>query len=158
MKYILITLLFISTGLTLNSDNNHYRVRLNIIVFLDGKIIKTRGHFEYKNRKNQINQIPFEGTIGEMHLKKNDYNTLKDLKLKDSLCLVINHIPFSNDDIEVYKGKIFYPNSIFNDFTVIRITNLNKRKNNYYFGISTPSVITPFIPQEYNMFEVYEDD
>jgi len=123
-------------------------VHLNGIVFVDGKLSNATGYFESVNSKEKIN---FSYVIGDFILKKLDYDLLKNLSETDSIYINLEYIPKLYGEVKSYRKKIDYPQILWGSYFVFRITNL--KKNKYYFGISSPSIISPFIRKEYYMFD-----
>lgn len=129
--------------------------RINCIIFIDGKLPGIseiyNEHFTFSDSSNNDVKIDFEYIIGEMIFSDVNYYLLDSLNPDEEVTL-----NFSYRDM---KGKEYYYSGelikewVFYRYLVIRITNLNKKKGEYYFGYSTPGISKMFIKKEYNMFD-----
>jgi len=148
--FLIIYLIFIS--LMAYSQSEH----INCTIFIDGKLPDLdvlRGDFSFKDSTQKERIIPFEYVIGEIHLSSDDWKYLHSLAPQDDLCTNLTYKSKNGQKLH-YTGllKIAW---LDYRYIIIRITNLNKKRDEFYFGVSTPGISTKFIKQEYNMFEDY---
>ena len=139
-------------SLMAHSQNEH----INCTIFIDGKLPDLdilRGCFSFTDSTQKERIIPFEYVIGEIHLSLEDWNYLHSLDPQDNLCINLTYNSKGGHKLH-YTGilKIAW---LDYRYIIIRITNLNKKRGKFYFGVSTPGISTKFIKQEYNMFEDY---
>lgn len=127
--------------------------RINCVIFIDGKLPTGiyDEYFSYTDSSGNKRKIDFDYMIGEIKLSSKNKKALCLLGLDAEIEINLSYKKY-NSRIYNYSGviKVAFLNY---DYLVIRITNLNKRTNEYYFGYSTPGETTKFIKQEYNMFE-----
>lgn len=130
-------------------------VKVNCIVFIDGKLPRgiTETYFEI-NGNGEKKRIDFEYTIGDLLMEKEDLDFLVSEFRDDEIDMYLTYRNY-NDEIFHYNGMV-RPIFFTYDWLVIRITNLNKKKGEYYFAYSTPDVIMPFRSKEYFMFEEFK--
>ena len=128
--------------------------RINCTIFIDGKLpglSVLNGYFLSKNDTEKEIQIQFKYVIGEIQMTKENSNLINSLAPNDDLTICLSY----RDE----KGRKFNYSEVLKvewlryRYLVIRITNLNKKRKEYYFGYSTPGVIKKFIKKEYKMFE-----
>lgn len=130
---------------------------INCIIFIDGKLPDGSWiydtYFSYSDSAGNIKKINFSYEIGDIHLTKENSSLLSVLKPEEELAINFKHKKYSGK-VYTYTGnlKIEWLNY---RYLVIRITNLNKKNGDYYFGYSTPGESKKFIKKEYNMFEDY---
>lgn len=129
--------------------------KVNCIVFIDGKLPTGifDEYFLFIDSIGNEKRIDFQYSIGDILLTDENAKKLWALNKEDEVQM---NLSYKN-----YEGKAFSYSGMIKvawlqySYLVIRITNLNKRKGEYYFGYSTPGVIKKFIKKEYNMFEEY---
>lgn len=149
MKYRFLVTMLLLIWQNAISQCNH----VNCIIFVDGKIpdcYTIRGFFEYDNGNlNEI--INFDYSIGEMNFSTESKNFIDSLNDKEDIILNLNYLDLENRQFSYRKKmKVKHLRDIF---LVIRITNLNIKKEEYYFGYSTYTHFDPLIKKEYNMFD-----
>ncbi len=151
MKALIISILIMASTLLLFSQNE----RINCIIFIDGKLPTGiyDGFFTYIDNSGNEKKIDFDYMIGEIQLSPKNKKALDSLQPNTEISM--------NFSYKMYHGQTYFYSGIikvsFLDYSylVIRITNLNKKTGEYYFGYSTPGETKKFIKKEYNMFEEY---
>jgi hypothetical protein len=149
MKTSFISLLIMVFTNSLFSQNE----RINCIIFVDGKlptgIFDT--HFSYIDNSGTTIIIDFDFMIGEIQLTSDNKKILDLLRPETEIKMAFSYKNYKGQICD-YSGTI--KAAFLNyDYLVIRITNLDKKTCDYYFGYSTPGEIKKFIKKEYNMFE-----
>lgn len=153
MRLLYISILFFSFHSVIFSQEDH----INCIIFVDGKLPAGSGiynsYFSYYDSIDNERKIDFRYVIGEIQLTEKNCKSLNSLNQNDSV--------FMNFSYRKYNGQTFTYSGVLKvawlsyRYLVIRITNLKKKKGEYYFGYSTPDVSKKFIHKEYDMFEEY---
>jgi hypothetical protein len=153
MKIIIIGAIFSLYCFTGLSQNH----RINCTIFIDGKL--PNGSWMYNeyfvsidSTGNEI-KIDYKYVIGEIQLTPENANLIYALEPENTLTI---YFTFKKYNGETYKyfgniraGWLNY------EYLILRITNLNSKKGEFYFGYNMPGLIKPFIKAEYNMFEEY---
>lgn len=151
MKALIISILVLASTPLLFSQN----ARINCIIFIDGKLPTGiyNGFFNYNDVSGSVKKIDFDYMIGEILVSHENKKVIDSLQPITEISM--------NFSYRMYNGQTFSYSGILKvsfltyNYLVIRITNLNKKKGEYYFGYSTPEVSKKFIRQEYDMFEKY---
>jgi hypothetical protein len=140
-----------SLSTTLLSQNE----RINCIVFIDGKLPSGvfDEYFIYTDSVGNLKKIDFEYAIGEIILSPDNKKTLDLLSPHADITINLSYKKYSGQ-VCTYSGAIKVA-FLYYDYLVIRITNLDKKTGEYYFGYSTPGETKKFINKEYNMFEEF---
>jgi hypothetical protein len=154
MRLLVISLLLFVFNSFIFSQVNH----VNCIIFIDGKLPEGswmyNEYFLYIDSVGNEKKIDFDYVIGEIQLTQENSNILHSLNPKDDLTI--------NFTYKKYDGQTFIYSGVLKvawlsyRYLVIRITNLNKKTGEYYFGYSTPGISKKLIKKEYNMFEDYK--
>lgn len=129
--------------------------KINCLIFIDGKLPLEGQIFDtylsYFDTANIETTIEFEYIVGDIILSEKNLNSIKVLNPFDEILMRFSFKSFDGQAIS-YSGKI--KSVLFNyRYFIIRITNLNMRKQTYSFGYSSPGGSTIFIKNEYYMFE-----
>lgn len=129
--------------------------KINCIIFIDGKLPTgiSNEYFSFTDNIGNERKIDFQYTIGDILLTDTNAKKLWSLDKEDEIQMNLSYKNYDGETFS-YSGKIKVAWLKYS-YLVIRITNLNKKKGEYYFGFSTPDVIKKFIKKEYNMFEEY---
>jgi hypothetical protein len=148
------SLLFLSF-LILSTISFAQSEKINCIIFIDGKLPQDNQIFDcyisFKDTNSIETIIEFDYIIGDLIISEKDLNSISVLNPLDDITI---HFSYKNFDGRAfsYLGKI--KSVLFKySYFLLRITNLNKRKQNYYFGYSSPGGSSSFIKKEYYMFE-----
>lgn len=140
--------------LMFNNISAQNQSRLNITIFFDGILINTNGQFEFQ-MANETKVIPFSYVIGDLFLSPENYNILKEISVEDSLYIVLHHKSYKGIETTL-KGNILNPHQLFEPYCIVRFTTINRRKQQYYFGLSSPGFSKAFLKRkEYFMLETY---
>ena len=149
MRTFIISILIMAFTPSLFSQNE----RINCIVFIDGKLPTGiyDEYFSYIDSSGSKRKLEFDYMIGEIKLSSENKKTLDLLKSDAEITMNLSYQKYNGQTYN-YSGaiKVAFLNY---DYLVIRITNLDKKTGEYYFGYSTPGEIKKFIKKEYNMFE-----
>ncbi len=149
MKTSLISILIMVCTNSLFTQNE----RINCIIFIDGKLPTgiLEAYFSYKDNSGNTRILDFNYMIGEIQLTTENKKILDLLGSETEIKMNFSYKKYCGQICD-YSGtiKVAFLNY---DYLVIRITNLNKKTCDYYFGYSTPGEIKKFIKKEYNMFE-----
>lgn len=129
--------------------------RINWIIFIDGKIPeKTVFNCElicYENSsKEKI--INLEYTIGDIKILTEDLYYLKenDSLLRDQLIMKLFFTEFTKNSHNKYVYSVrIYPKLLFNDYVVLRLNNIDKKKGICYQAISTDDWSNPWYKEPY---------
>jgi hypothetical protein len=131
--------------------------RINCTIFIDGKLPDGSWvydeYFSYSDSLGVVKKIKFDYVLGEIQLTSENAKIIHSLSSEDTIIINFTHKKYKGGNFN-YSGTIKVAWLSY-QYLVIRITNLSKKKGDYYFGYSTPDVIKKFIKQEYNMFEDY---
>ena len=149
MRTFIISILIMAFTPSLFSQNE----RINCIVFIDGKLPTGiyDEYFSYIDSSGSKRKLEFDYMIGEIKLSSENKKTLDLLGSDAEITMNLSYQKYNGQTYN-YSGaiKVAFLNY---DYLVIRITNLDKKTGEYYFGYSTPGEIKKFIKKEYNMFE-----
>ena len=110
---------------------------VNFIIMVDGKIPLSNGdahlHFIVKRENQKIDTIEADYIPGDIILEKPDFFKLQSDDVK-SISLEIHYKGLCKEEIKSYVYKIdFYKSWLQFDFTILRIYNLNSKKNKKIF-------------------------
>lgn len=153
MKLLIISLLLSCFSSFAFSQNEH----INCTIFVDGKLPGGSWiydeYFSYSDSTNSVVKIEFNYVTGEIQLSVDNANLIHTLRPENEITIHFTYKKYKGE-IYTYSGNLRVA-WLSNQYLVIRITNLNKKKGEYYFAYSTPGISKPFIKKEYNMFEEY---
>ncbi len=153
MRLLYISFLFFIFYSVLFSQEEH----INCTIFVDGKLpagsVIYNSYFSYCDIIGNERRIDFHYVIGEIQLTEKNSNSLYVLRPDDSISMNFSYRKY-NGQTFTYSGKLKMVWLSYR-YLIIRITNLNRKKGEYYFGYSTPDVSKKFIHKEYDMFEEY---
>lgn len=148
---VILSLFLFSINLSAHSQTEH----INCIIFVDGKLPYgchiSEGYFSYTDSIGGLQRIDFNYIIGEIHLKQENFIILQSLNVEDEISINFTHYEERAEN-SIYTG-ILKVEWLSYRYLIIRITTLNKKKGEYYFGYSTPGISKHFIKNEYYMFE-----
>ena len=151
MRILVTFILFFGFVSIVFSQEKH----VNCIIFIDGKLPGISDIYDecftFSDSSNIDVKIDFEYVIGEMIFSEANYLLLNSLDPTIKVTLDFKYRDMKGKEYN-YSGELI-TEWIFYRYLVIRITNLNKKKGEYYFGYSTPGISKMFIKKEYNMFE-----
>ena len=148
---LLLGLFLLNINLSALSQTDH----INCTIFIDGKLpygSTLRDHyFSYFDSTGVLHRIDFQYVIGEIQLTQENANILHSLDDNDEVTMHFTHYQYRAEN-SIYSGMLKVEWLTYR-YLIIRITTLNKKKGEYYFGYSTPGISKQFIKDEYNMFE-----
>jgi len=155
MRFSFIILCILSLNTYLYSQEED----INCIIFIDGKLPQgsyiSNTYFSFSDSIGDIKKINFSYEIGNIHLTQENSQSLNLLKSEDEVTINFKEKKYNGEEYSYYGNlKVKW---LYYRFLIIRITNLNKKKGDYYFGYSTPGESKKFIKKEYNMFEHYKE-
>jgi len=152
MKTFIISILIAALAPSLFSQNE----RINCILFIDGKLPTGiyNTYFSYFDSSGNVRKVDFDYMIGEIQLSSDIKKTLDLLGPGAEITMNLSYKKYDGQSY-IYSGclKVAF---LSYSYLVIRITNLNKKTGEYYFGYSTPGETKKFIKKEYDMFEDYK--
>lgn len=154
MKISLIILCILSLNTCLYSQEED----INCIIFIDGKLPQgsniSNTYFTFSDSIGDIKKINFSYEIGNIQLSQENLRSLNLLKPGEEVTINFKEKKY-NGEVYSYSGNLKVE-WLYYRYLIIRITNLNKKKGDFYFGYSTPGESKKFIKKEYNMFEDYK--
>ena len=154
MRFIFIILYIFSFYTYLYSQEED----INCIIFIDGKLPQGSNiyntYFTVTDSIGDIKKINFSYEIGNILLTKDNSQLLFELEPKEEITINFKHKKYNGEE-HSYAGNLKIEWLSYR-YLIIRITNLNKKNSDYYFGYSTPGESKKFIKKEYNMFEDYK--
>lgn len=130
--------------------------RINCTLFIDGKLPTgiSDTYFSYIDSSGNMVKVDFDYMIGEIQLSPDNRKTLNLLGPGAAITMHLSYKKYDGHTY-IYSGNLKVAFLSYS-YLVIRITNLNKKTGEYYFGYSTPGETKKFIKKEYNMFEDYK--
>ncbi|ALO15818.1 hypothetical protein L21SP5_02185 [Salinivirga cyanobacteriivorans] len=145
MKRLFISFFFLVNFVILFAQKDH----INCVIFVDGKLPGLESLNVSVKWSDSI-QVDLDYVIGEFQLSKEDKNLIESLDPNKELMMTVKY--FEKSKTYMYTSKIDAGWLTYR-YLIARITNLNKKKEKYYFGFSTPGPSNHFIKKEYNMLE-----
>lgn len=153
MRLLIICILTCCFNLSSFSQNE----KINCTIFIDGKLPDGSWvydeYFSYSDSLGVVKKVIFDYVLGEIQLTSENAKTIHSLSSEDSITINFTHKKYKGGNFN-YSGTVKVAWLSY-QYLVIRITNLSKKKGDYYFGYSTPEVSKKFIRKEYDMFEKY---
>lgn len=152
MKTFVIGIILLVFNVSLLAQN----VSINCIVFVDGKLPTgiSNTFFSISDSIGDETEIGFKYLVGEIQIDSSEMVKLNKLDPEAVITMYLTYKNYNGQSFN-YKGDL-RTRFLEYDYLVIRITNLNKKTGEYYFGYSTPNEIKKFIKKEYNMFEEFK--
>lgn len=133
-------------------------VSVNCMIFIDGKLTThstTQGYFTFKDSSTHTeSRIDFDYEMGDLVIRPEQRPLLKTLKPGSDITINLIHLNMNGVN-STYSGTLKVDWLDYR-YLIIRITNLNSKKGEYYFAYTIPGMSKRFIHKEYNMLEEYK--